>query len=82
MSNFLKHVTAHPPIDISVGRRYWNTQSLCNLQVGLADKGTVFRQGGEELLLSGRREVARLGFFYLRQSTEDFTGVSCSTGLC
>ena len=75
MPNFFKHSTAHPAVKISVGRRDRDTQSLCNLQVGLAGKGGIFRQGGEELLLSGRREVARLGVFYLRQSAEDFTGV-------
>ena len=41
----------------------------------MSGKSGIFRQGGEELLLSGRREVARLGFFYLWQSAEDFAGV-------
>ena len=75
MPNFLNHTTAHPTVDIPVGRTYRNTQSLCNLQIGLSGKCNIFRLGGEELLLSGRREVIRLGFFYLRQGTEDFTGV-------
>lgn len=65
MPNFLKHPTTYPAVNISVGRRYWNTQSFCNLQVGLAGKGCIFRQGVKEQLLSGRREMARLGFLYL-----------------
>ena len=75
MPNFINHSTAHPAVNISVGRRDSNTQSLCNLQVDLAGKSNILRQESEELLLSGRREVARLGFFYLRQGAEDFTGV-------
>ena len=75
MPNFLNHSTAHPAVNISDGRRYRNTQSLCNLQVDLAGKSNILRQGGEELLLSGRREVTRLGVFYLWQGAEDFAGV-------
>jgi len=75
MPNFLKHSTAYPAVNIPVGRRYRNTQSLCNLQVDLAGKGCIFRQGDEEHLLSGRREGARWVIFYFRQGAEDFTGV-------
>ena len=75
MPNFLNHATAHPAVNIPVGRRHRNTQSFCNLQIGLSGKCNIFRQGGEELLLSGRREVARLGFLYLWQGAEDFAGV-------
>ena len=57
MPNFFKHVTTHPTINISVGRRHRNTQGFCNLQIGLSGKCNIFKQGGEELLLSGRREV-------------------------
>lgn len=75
MTNFLNHSTAHPAINTPVGRRYWNTQGFCNLQVSLARECGFFRQGVKELLLSGGREMARLGFFYLWQGAEDFTGV-------
>lgn len=75
MPNFLKHPTAHPSVNISVSRRDRDTQGFCNLQIGLSGKCNIFRQGGEELLLSGRREMARLGFFDLRQGAEDFASV-------
>ena len=75
MPNFFKHVTTHPTINISVGRRHRNTQGFCNLQIGLSGKYSIFRQGIKKQLLSGRREVAQLGFFYLRQGAEDFAGV-------
>lgn len=75
MPNFLNHSTAHQSVNISIGRRYWNTQSFCNLQIGLARECGILRQGVKKLFLSGRREVARLGFFFLRQGAEYFTGV-------
>lgn len=75
MPNFLKYSTAHPSVNIPVGRSDRNTQGFCNLQIGLSGKCNIFRQGSEELLLSGRREVVRWGFFYLRQGAEDFADV-------
>lgn len=75
MPNFLKYSTAHPSVNIPVGRRDRDTQGFCNLQIGLSGKYSIFRQGIKKLLLSGRREGARWGFFYLRQGDEYFTGV-------